>query len=137
MMAIERRRVTTQDAVWQRIFPPQIATTDGTPTVIYQGVARIPEGRFAIIKATIGVWLTADTSKASSIDLQAIIARATGGNIRLAATNFRREDGELTPAQASASVTVDTATQKFAVVVTGKAATNLSWLGYVEIFRNN
>lgn len=136
MVAIERRRVTTADAVWQRIFPPLLLTTNAVPAIIYQGVASLPEGRFLIIKATIGVWYTADAAKASSIQSEAIIARAVGGNIRLAATNFNREDGELQNPQAAASIIIDTGTQKFAVQVRGRAGLALSWLSYIEIFRN-
>lgn len=135
-MAIEQRIITNQNnAQWRRIILANTATTDATVTPIYTSNIAIPEGRVLLLRAKTLVFTTG-AALASSILTEAVVARATGGNIRLADTSFNRAQGEINQNNASQTITVDTGTQRFAVNVVGKAATNYTWVTTLEILRN-
>lgn len=134
-MAAERRRIRTSNSEWSRTVLENTTTTDATPTTIYTSNVAIPEGR----RIALRVWTIVSSSTTSAVSVlqsSAIVARATGANIRLVAPDFLNAQGEITQNNAKLSITVDTGTQRFSVVVTGKAATTYTWTSTIELLRN-
>jgi hypothetical protein len=135
-MAIERRVITAQNSVSQRVLAPRVTTTDATETVVYTSQAAIAELRRINLRCTVIV-STPNAGLCSSIIAEGTLARAAGGSLRLVDTNYTRSQGEINSNSAKVAIKANAGTNRFQVTVTGKAATTYEWFLMIDLFRSN